>query len=326
MVFLRLALGVTWTVVITTARRLYRGPRLAGWPFLFELAVALIRRTIRSGVTLPPAMLRRSLPAAPVNRQSRAQILHASTTLGGRPTEISTPVGWSEGAHPTLLYFPGGGYVIGSPATHRDLIARLAIAAGARVVAVDYRKAPEHPFPAAADDADAAYRALLADGLSPGRFFLAGDSAGGALALASAVQARDAGLPLPRALLLFSPWTDLACPGESIEQNAPFDYLTAPALGQSAERYLNGADVAHARASVIHADLRGLPSLFVESGGAELLLSDNQQLAALAAAAGVRVVHHIEGNMVHVFPAFSSVLPQARAAIARAGDFVRSQQ
>ncbi|HEY2901341.1 MAG TPA: alpha/beta hydrolase [Polyangia bacterium] len=326
MAFLRLALGITWTVVVTTARRFYRGPRLPGWPFLFDLVIAVLRRSLWGEVALPPAALRRSLPAAPVNRQSRAQIRRASTTLGGRPTEISTPVGWREGEHPTMLYFHGGGYVIGSPATHRDLIARLAIAAGARVVAVDYRKAPEHPFPAAVDDSEAAYRALLEGGLSPNHFFLAGDSAGGGLALVAALWARDAGLPLPRALLLLSPWTDLSCFGESIQQNAPFDYLTAPALKQAAGRYLNGADIADVRASVIHADLRGLPPLLVETGGAELLLSDNQRLAARAAAAGVRVVHHIEDNMVHVFPAFSSVLPQARTAITRAGDFVRSHR
>ena len=325
MAFLHLALGITWTVVSTTARRLYRGPRLPGWPFLFELAVAVLHKILRHRARRPGSEIAKPLPASRVNRQSRAQIGRESTTLAARPAEISTPTGWNGTAHPTLLYFHGGGYVVGSPATHRDLIARLAIAAGARVVAVDYRKAPQHPFPAAVDDGEAAYRALLAGGSSPDRLFLAGDSAGGGLAVAVAVRARDAGAPLPRALLLLSPWTDLACPGQSIQTNAPFDYLTAQALKQGAEHYLQGTDPGHPHASVIHADLRGLTPLFIETGSAELLLSDNQRLAERAAGAGVRVVHHIEANMVHVFPAFSSVLPQGRAAIARLGDFVRGE-
>jgi len=262
-----------------------------------------------------------------MERRIRRQIVRSRSTVAGRDADTFTPVNWTK-TDPTILYFHGGGYVVGSPATHRDLIARLAIATGARAVAIDYRKAPEHPFPAAVDDGEASYRSLLAADKSAGGrsapLFLAGDSAGGGLALAVALRARDAGLPRPCGLLLLSPWTSKACDGESIRRNQSFDYLTPAALQRGAAAYLQGADARHPHASAIHADLRGLPPLLIETGGAELLLSDNEALAERAAAAGVPVVHHVEPGMVHVFPIFCRVLPGVGpAAFERMGDFVR---
>jgi acetyl esterase/lipase len=260
-----------------------------------------------------------------LDRKLRAQIVRASAPLAGLAAETFTPLAWTS-ADPTVLYLHGGSYVVGSPSTHRELIALLAVAAGARAVAIAYRKAPEHPFPAAVDDAEAAYRALLAINPPPSCLFVAGDSAGGGLALAVALRARESGLPLPCALLLLSPWTDLECAGESIGSNADFDYVTAAALKRGVRDYLQGADARHPLASAIHADLRGLPPLFIETGDAELLLSDNQALAARAARAGVPVVHHVEPDMVHVFPAFCRVLPgPGQAALDRLGAFARQQ-
>jgi epsilon-lactone hydrolase len=318
-------MGIVWTIVAVTTRRLFRGPRLAGWTIGFELAVAVARKVVDESASWPASVLRRRFVGVRMARKVRSRILRASARLAGCAAETFTPVGWTEN-HPTLLYFHGGCYVVGSPATHSDLIARLAVASGARAVAIDYRKAPEHPFPAAVDDCEASYRALLASGLPPARLFLAGDSAGGGLALAVALRARDAGLPLPSALLLLSPWTSLACQGESMRRNAPFDYLTESALRRAANSYLPDAGAGHPDASVINADLRGLPPLFIQTGGAELLLSDNQMLAERAAGAGVPVVHDVEENMVHVFPAFCSVLPgPGEAAIARLGQVVRGR-
>jgi monoterpene epsilon-lactone hydrolase len=317
---LGLALRIIWTIVAATARRLSRGPRLPGWPFLFELAVAVARRVVEDGVDLPAEVIRRRFVGARIARKIRSRVSRSSTRLAGRPAETFTPTGWTDG-DPTILYLHGGGYIMGSPATHRDLIARIALAAGARAFAVEYRKAPEHPFPAAAEDCEAAFGALLAAPVPSDRLFLAGDSSGGGLALAVALRARDAGLLLPRALLLISPWTSLEVAGESVARNAPFDYLTPRALQRAAHDYAPGGDAA---ASVMSASFEGLPPLLIQTGGAELLLSDNQALAARAASAGVRVVHEVEENMVHVFPAFCSVLPrQGEAAIARVGDFVR---
>ncbi|HET6283567.1 MAG TPA: alpha/beta hydrolase [Polyangia bacterium] len=321
--FLRHVSLIVWTIVAATARRLLQGPRLAGWTIGFELAVAVTRVVAADSGKGPPTVLRRRFVGVRMNRKIRAQIVQSSALVAGCPAETFTPARWTE-ADPTVLYFHGGGYVVGSPRTHRDLLARLAVAAGARVVAPDYRKAPEHPFPAAVDDGEASYRALLAADKAAGRLFLAGDSAGGGLALAVALRARDAGLPTPCALLLLSPWTSLECDGESIHRNAAFDYLTAPILKRSAHHYLQGADARHPHASPIHADLRGLPPLFIQTGGAELLLSDNQALAQRAASAGVPVVHHVEDHMVHVFPVFCGMLPgPGPAAFARMGDFVR---
>ncbi|HEY2731653.1 MAG TPA: alpha/beta hydrolase [Polyangia bacterium] len=318
-----LTLAVLWTTLAVTARRLFKGPRLAGWTMRFELAVAVTRTIVDDSVHWPPEVLRRRFVGVPMDHELRARITRASAQVGGRPAETFTPVGWTEAA-PTILYFHGGGYVVGSPATHADLIARLALAAGARAVAVDYRKASEQAFPAAVDDGEAAYRDLLAAGARPAHLYLAGDSAGGGLALAVALRARDAALPLPAALLLLSPWTSLAGQGDSMLRNAPFDYLTARALRRAANDYARGADARHVHASVIHADFHGLPPLFIQSGGAEVLLSDNEALAARARSAGVRVVHDVEENMVHVFPAFYRVLPrQSEAALARLGQVVR---
>jgi monoterpene epsilon-lactone hydrolase len=323
----RFAVMILWTIVAVTARRLLRGPRLPSWPFGFEVAVAVTRMAVEQSASWPHSVLRRRFRGVHMGRKLRAQLVRSTTSVAGRTALTFTPLNWTN-TDPTILYFHGGGYVVGSPATHRDLVARLAVATGARAVAVDYRKAPEHPFPAGVDDGQACYRALLAanqaEGAPAGAVFLAGDSAGGGLALAVALRVRDAGLPPPRALLLISPWTSLVCDGESITRNQSFDYLTAAILHRGAAAYLQDGDARHPHASAIHADLRDLPPLFIETGGAELLLSDNRALAQRAAAAGVPVVHHVEADMVHVFPIFCRALPKvAPAAFERMADFVR---
>ena len=152
-------------------------------------------------------------------RGSSPLVRHERGTLAGLPTETFTPIAWTE-ADPTMLYLHGGGYIVCSPATHRDLVSRIAEATGARCIALNYRKAPEHPFPAPIDDAEAAYRALLESGIPADRLFVGGDSAGGGLTLALLLRIRGASLPMPRAAVLLSPWVDLECTGESIRTNA----------------------------------------------------------------------------------------------------------
>ncbi|MFO1376051.1 MAG: alpha/beta hydrolase [Steroidobacteraceae bacterium] len=224
-----------------------------------------------------------------------------------------------------LLYLHGGGYVLGGPREYRGLTAEIGRSAGLQVLAIDYRLAPEHPFPAAVDDAVAAYRALLDEGLSPSRIVLAGDSAGGGLAVAMQVAARDAGLPVPAGAVAISPWADLSCSGGSMTSKAAEDpSVTRDGLLRLAGHYLRGTSPGHPLASPVHADLTGLPPLLIQVGSAEILLDDSTRLAAAAAAAGVRVRLDAWPDMVHVWHFFAFLLPEARDAIRQAGDFLRT--
>jgi len=224
-----------------------------------------------------------------------------------------------------LLYLHGGGYVLGGPREYRGLTAEIGRSAGLPVLAIHYRLAPEHPFPAAVDDAVAAYRALLDEGLSASRIVVAGDSAGGGLAVAMQVAARDTGLPMPAGAVAISPWADLSCSGGSMTTKAAQDpSVTRDGLLRLAGHYLRGTPPGHPLASPVHADLTGLPPLLVQVGSAEILLDDSTRLAAAAAAAGVRVRLDAWPDMVHVWHFFSFLLPEARQAIQEAGAFLRA--
>jgi acetyl esterase/lipase len=223
------------------------------------------------------------------------------------------------------LYLHGGAYQMGSPATLRHMIALLSAAAEARVLSVDYRLAPEHPFPAAVDDALTAYRQLLSDGTNPGDVAIAGDSAGGGLALATLVALRDAGDPLPAAAVVMSPWTDLALTGESLRTRADVDVMVKPAgMPETAATYLAGADPRHPYASPLYADLHGLPPILIHVGDAEVIRDDSTRFAAEAEAAGVDVTLEVWDEMPHVWHAFVGLLPESDQAIERIGQWLRA--
>jgi acetyl esterase/lipase len=245
-------------------------------------------------------------------------------SVGGRPADWVT----IEGATPdrVVLYLHGGGYVIGSPRTHRELAGRIAREAGARVLVIDYRLAPEHPFPAAVDDAVAAYRWLLAQGVSPERIVVAGDSAGGGLALATLLALRDAKLSLPAAGVCISPWVDLAGEGDSMTTKAELDPMVQrePLLRMSAW-YRGETDVRHPLVSPLHADLAGLPPLLVHVGSAETLLDDALRLEARARAADVDISCEVWDDMIHVWHAFAPLLPEGAEAVARIGEWIRKR-
>lgn len=222
-----------------------------------------------------------------------------------------------------LLYLHGGGYTIGSPLAYRELATQLAKAAGSALFVPDYRLAPENPYPAAPEDAMAAYRGLLDLGYAPADIVVAGDSAGGGLTLSLLVAIRDAGLGLPARAVLFSPWLDLGFSGKSMSTKAAADpSLDQPGLAAAAAWYLNGQSADTPGASPLFADLTGLPPLLIEVGEAEILLSDATRLADLAAEAGVEVTLHVWPGLPHVFGLFAALLSEGRDVINESGAFI----
>jgi acetyl esterase/lipase len=223
-----------------------------------------------------------------------------------------------------ILHLHGGAYVIGSPSLYRHVTWRFASAARARVLSIDYRLAPEHPFPAALDDAVAAYRSLIDDGADPRQIAVIGDSAGGGLALAMLQRLRDEHMPLPAAAVALSPWTDLALAGASVRLNAEADpMIDIDQLTSAAERYLAGADPRTRYASPLHGDAAGLPPTLIQVGSDEVLRDDAVRMAERMQAAGCRVDLEIWPRMPHAWQLFAPLLPEASRAIARIGAFVR---
>jgi acetyl esterase/lipase len=252
-----------------------------------------------------------------------ADVTFTAVSANGVPAEwLSAP-----GADPTrvVMYLHGGGYLIGSLLSHRELAARIGRAAGARALSVAYRLAPEHPFPAAVDDAVAAYRWLLEQGVSAANIVIAGDSAGGGLTVATLVALKDLGEQLPAAGVCLSPWVDLEGLGESMtERDAVDPMIHKEGLLQTAESYLHGADVRSPLAAPLYADLSGLPPLLIHVGTNETLYDDSTRLVARAKAAGVDVTFEEWPELFHVFQAMA-MLPEAREATDKIGTFVRQR-
>ncbi|MEZ4451437.1 MAG: alpha/beta hydrolase [Nannocystaceae bacterium] len=244
--------------------------------------------------------------------------------LAGMHAERLTPA--DAGERGVLLYLHGGGYAMGSCTSHRALVGRIAAACGLSARVPEYRLAPEHRFPAAIDDALAAYRALLAAGHRADEVIVAGDSAGGGLCAGLLVALRDAGDPLPAAAILLSPFTDLTFTGESVQSRAEVDPWLSPAMLEPMIRLLaDEGDRRDPRASPVFADLRGLPPLLIHVGDQEILLSDSTRLAERAQAAGVAVEIEVWPELWHVFHFFAPLLPEANEALAKIGAFARAR-
>ncbi|HEY4173238.1 MAG TPA: alpha/beta hydrolase [Rhodopila sp.] len=225
-----------------------------------------------------------------------------------------------------ILYLHGGAYIAMAAWSYRTITSRLATWSDTRVFALDYRLAPEHPFPAALDDAVAAYRALVAAGIPAERIVVAGDSAGGGLALALLVALRDAGDALPAGAALMSPWTDLAATGQSLIDNNQSDSMFYGAwVAAVAVHYLGGTTPAtDPLASPFYADLTGLPPLLIQVSGSEVLLDDSRRVAENARRVGMTVTERIWPGLPHVWQFFAVILPEARAALREMAAFVRS--
>jgi epsilon-lactone hydrolase len=250
-----------------------------------------------------------------------ADITVTAAALGGVPTAEITVDG-IEPRH-VVLYFHGGVYVIGDAFLAADLASQVGRRTRAKVISVDYRLAPEHPYPAAVDDALAAYEALLRGGTAPSDIAFAGESAGGGLAVATMVNARDHGLPLPAAAFVMSPYADLTLAGTTMDTKREADpLLSRENLQPRVTDYTSGQDAALGLISPIFADLSGLPPLIIQAGTHEVLLDDAVRLARQAATADVQVTLDITPRVPHVFQAYYPILDEAAAALDRAGQFL----
>lgn len=251
----------------------------------------------------------------------------ANTTIkeidaNGVPGEMVTAEGASDTS--VTLYLHGGGYVIGSPRTHRELARRLSAETGGSVLAIDYRLAPENPFPAAVEDAVSAYNWLLDRGMAPSVLSIAGDSAGGGLAVATLVSLKDQGIAPPCCGVAISPWVDLEVIGESMTTRADVDpMIQRDGLITMAQTYLNGADPRSQLAAPLYADLSGLPPLLIQVGTRETLYDDAARLACQAVKDGLKVTFEPWDEMIHVWHLFAPLLDEGQQAIESIGEFIR---
>jgi acetyl esterase/lipase len=229
-------------------------------------------------------------------------------------------------AENVILYFHAGVYVIGTAAATVPLVSDLVRRTGTRAITLEYRLAPEHPYPAAVEDARAAYEGLLAQGIAPGQIALAGESAGGGLAVALLLALREAGVPLPSSAYLLSPYVDLTLSGETLAEKREVDpVLTPDGLQARVPDYVGGADAADPYISPIFGDLSGLPPLLIQVGSHEILLSDALRLAGRAAISDVPVILDVTPGVPHVFQAYAGLLDEAGAALDRAAGFLTTQ-
>jgi epsilon-lactone hydrolase len=288
-----------------------------------ETLDAILRQSafpVGSDVTEQRRLLRELLSAQPLP----GGVTVTAAALGGVPTAEITVDG-VEPRH-VVLYFHGGVYVMGDAFLAADLASQIGRRTRAKVISVDYRLAPEHPYPAAVDDALAAYEALLDNGAAPSDVVFAGESAGGGLAIATLVNARDHQLPQPAAAFVMSPYADLTLAGTTLETKGQADPLLSwEALQARVSDYTAGQDAALGLISPIFADLSGLPPLIIQAGTHEVLLDDALRLAQRAATADVAVTLDVTPGVPHVFQAYYQILDEAVAALDRAGQFLSAQ-
>jgi acetyl esterase/lipase len=278
-----------------------------------------------AGQAKSPQELRAAMAAAFSAFPSSGEVKCEPVNAGGVKAEWITAT--NAAPDRVIMYLHGGGYVMGSVDTHRELVARLSKAAQARGLALDYRLAPENPFPAAVDDSIAAYRWLLAQGYKPGRIVIAGDSAGGGLTVSTLIAVRDIGAPAPAAGVCISPWVDLEAEGESMTSRAARDPLVSREMILNIAKMYVGetGNLREPLAAPINASLSDLPPLFIQVGDAETLLDDSTRLADRAKQAGVDVTLQIWDEMPHVWHLAAPVLPEGQEAIDKIGEFVRER-
>jgi len=298
---------LSWQAMILNGFFRFTMKRHGKKPLNLKRLRAMTKNPPRSVMAVPTGYTVESL------RSEQGLVFDVADLSSARTTPVSTIV----------LYLHGGGYLFGSPQTHRQVLIAMAKAFQAPVYGLDYRLAPEHPFPAAVEDAAKAYEWLLTRH-PRAAIVLAGDSAGAGLAIATAVGVRDSPLKLPQAIVAFSPYSDLAVTGVSIEANAKSCAMFTPrGIREAAAIYLAGADARDPRASPLYADLAGLPPMLLFASRHEILRDDTLRLAERASAAGVKVELVVRDRLPHVWPVFVTLLPEARDAFATVTAFAR---
>lgn len=296
-----------------------RGPLRPSWSDATEAHSRFLHHYARRSHWLPLQWQRRALGA-----------LNPATPPRGVRFERfridSVPAAWliPEGADEdrVLLYLHGGGYLLGSIDSHRHAVARFAAAAGMRALLIDYRLAPEHPFPAGLEDAVAAWRWLLDEGIAPGRAAIAGESAGGGLTMATLLSLRDEALPMPAAAAVLSPWVDLTLGGSTLRSNDRYDFVPLHVLDDYARLYAGRTERSDPRLSAVLADLSDLPPLLIQAGEAETLLDDSRRLHARARQAGTDAKLSVYTDMIHAFMLMPN-MPGHREAVAELGAHLR---
>ncbi len=307
-------------------RRKMSGPLRPTWDPTFETLAEVFHHTSQRIIRLPLEAQRRStrsvilgLPSSPIYQETTFE----KVSVGGIPGEWFRREDAERGA--VILFLHGGGYGLGSIDTHRDLLARVCRASRANALAIDYRLAPEHKFPAQLEDATNAFAWMLGQEINPRRIVIAGDSAGGGLVLSTLVKLRDSGVPLPAAGVCMSPWVDLEGLGATIDENDRYDYICRRALHQYRKRFVKDEDVRNPLAAPLYANLERLPPLLIQVGSAETLLDDSRRIAERARQAGVDVTFRIWEDMIHVWQLFAFMVPQGSAAIDEIGDYIRER-
>lgn len=300
-------------------RRIIRGPQRKAWNWKFETIIGLQRGTYALLAKIGPERYHRVLEKL----LTKVDGGDARVMISDAP---DAPGHWFIPKHDNgsvVLYLHGGGYVYGSAQTHGPLIGAIACATSARVLALDYRLAPEHPQPAAIEDACAAFRFLIASGISPRRIVLVGDSSGGGLVVSALLALRKAGDVLPAAGVCISPWVNLECSDKSFDSNSSYDPVTREACLVAAAAYLNGLDPRTPEVSPLFADLKGLPPLLLHAGAVEVLHDQVCAFAERAKVDGVDVTLSVYDDMVHVWHMLMDFTPQAQKAIDEIASYIK---
>lgn len=321
----RLLKFVLTSLAETTWRRVRGEPVYESWPFRFEWLWGVMRKSFQAGRGVEPQRIRAAQEE--MAREPEYPVERRRLEVGGVDCEWFLPEGGEAAVPaggPAVVYLHGGGYFFGSTNTHADFLSRLVRRAELPVLGVNYRLCPEYGVDDARDDVVAVFEGLVERGFKPEELALGGDSAGGGLAVSTAVALRDGGGPMPAGLALISPWVDMHCASDAHVANSDTDYMTGEMVERVAELVLDGRAAEDPLVSPLFADHRGLPPTLIHAGGAEVLVEDCRRLAERMEGAGVEVDLKVWPEMVHVFHNFAGVLPRASEALDEYAGFLKS--